>query len=316
MTNNDLAIALGVAKKYSNQKYKSYADLENCYVFFVEGQDLINPIAVDKASKKAFAFNPLIEKHTFTSSEIKTLPGNNTIEHSGLSKRKNVKYIARVNAKKGKKKYIYFYTKEAYAAYLKNKNQKYAEKNKDILSTELTGMKGKSRFKKRSLLMNKLTTKEERKDMAKKSIKKVNTDGKKAKKMQGDNKLNKKQSVKNIDNEKLAKGNKKVSSHLKDKLLRGIDKLTKKKKELTNDQDARRVNPKYNPANAKTAENCGYCALAYHFRRKGYDVEAIETDIGTTTSEQLEWYKPKPDAYSAGTDSPIYMASLVWRWRS
>lgn len=67
--------------------------------------------------------------------------------------------------------------------------------------------------------------------------------------------------------------------------------LLKKNKDLTEKEDAKRVNPGYGFWTANNHNNCGLCSVAYDLRRRGFEVSANKSPIGFTNKEILDFYK-------------------------
>lgn len=72
-----------------------------------------------------------------------------------------------------------------------------------------------------------------------------------------------------------------------------MDELPKKIDDYTDEEDQAVVNPDYNPDSYAYSMNCAYCTAAYELRQRGYDVEAAPVNQFTAnTLEEIEsWYK-------------------------
>ena len=55
-------------------------------------------------------------------------------------------------------------------------------------------------------------------------------------------------------------------------------------------EDARMVNPDFDPNNRRTSNNCGLCSMAFDLRRRGYNVFAGLSDTGTTRKDIEDLY--------------------------
>ena len=62
----------------------------------------------------------------------------------------------------------------------------------------------------------------------------------------------------------------------------GLDKLKiiDRKNVGSTKEETSKINPDYDPTNPATSENCGFCAVAWVLRKKGYDVEAKQDLAG------------------------------------
>lgn len=63
-----------------------------------------------------------------------------------------------------------------------------------------------------------------------------------------------------------------------------------KNKEMTQEQDAARVNPLVHNFDSNTKNNCMLCTAAYDLRRRGYEVRAKKASYGYLTEEVKAWY--------------------------
>lgn len=78
--------------------------------------------------------------------------------------------------------------------------------------------------------------------------------------------------------------------------------LKKKENPGTPEEDMAAVNPNYRRGREYQA-NCMYCAAAFDLRRRGYDVQARERNVGGMDLEISEWYKDaKPTAYNTAAE--------------
>lgn len=81
------------------------------------------------------------------------------------------------------------------------------------------------------------------------------------------------------------------------------DKLPKLTRKYSNTEHQKEINPNFDPYFywGPYNENCGYCTLAYDFRKRGYDVEAIPNEEGTNPSIYETWYDDPID-FKPSTD--------------
>lgn len=99
-----------------------------------------------------------------------------------------------------------------------------------------------------------------------------------------------------------------IKKHKYDKELVGeaIDKKTGfhiKSKEMSKNDDLKRVNPLVYNFDKNTKNNCMLCTMAYDLRRRGYDVSANKASKGYFTEDIKRWY-PKVKINSVtGVDS-------------
>lgn len=72
-----------------------------------------------------------------------------------------------------------------------------------------------------------------------------------------------------------------------------MDELPKKIDDYTDEEDQAVINPDYDPDSYAYSMNCAYCTAAYELRQRGYDVEAAPANQFTAnTLEEIEsWYK-------------------------
>lgn len=85
-----------------------------------------------------------------------------------------------------------------------------------------------------------------------------------------------------------------------------IDKNTglyTKKKKMSNDEDASKVNPGFNRYNSNYKSNCGLCTVAYDMRRRGYDVTAKPRYSGTGIGDLKTWYPNAKTHYIDARDA-------------
>lgn len=67
--------------------------------------------------------------------------------------------------------------------------------------------------------------------------------------------------------------------------------LRKKQKNLTSEEDSKRVNPMYGDALKGSKNNCMACSMAYDMRRRGYEVRAKKINFGLLNSDMQKYYK-------------------------
>lgn len=72
-----------------------------------------------------------------------------------------------------------------------------------------------------------------------------------------------------------------------------FDAMKKIDKKRSNDEDQEAINPDYDPKNLDYSYNCSFCTAAYDLRKRGYDVEAmpISTLESPVIDDILSWYK-------------------------
>ncbi len=63
-----------------------------------------------------------------------------------------------------------------------------------------------------------------------------------------------------------------------------------KDKNMTADEDMKYVNPNYNNFDWGSKRNCVGSTTAFELRRRGYDVQAIDSDHGSTISDIKQWF--------------------------
>lgn len=229
--------------------------------------------------------------------------------------RDNHKYIARVHMKtvRGRKIYRYFYDKEEYQAYLKsrtpNKNDAAKQPSDEQLSEKTTTQKDKKKNEKKSFLGKLGDAIKDVVDSGKKFVEKA---CKTADKVSASMSSAGKKFIDKISNvlDKTASTVREVTDTATETGKKFVDKYVLRKpqlkeKKFTKDEDMKVVNPKYDPTDYGTSQNCAYCTAAYDLRRRGYDVEAIEksmlTDAGitlpgkehlvTTAESIISWYE-------------------------
>lgn len=83
------------------------------------------------------------------------------------------------------------------------------------------------------------------------------------------------------------------NSYKKEREKAPIDKKTglhKKTREMTDDEDLKRINPAVENFNGNTKSNCALCTVAYDIRKRGYDVQAGRASTGYSLNELCKWY--------------------------
>lgn len=66
--------------------------------------------------------------------------------------------------------------------------------------------------------------------------------------------------------------------------------LLLKSREMTQKEDAARVNPQFHNFDKNTKNNCMLCTSAYDLRRRGYEVEAKKASVGYFDNDIKAWY--------------------------
>ena len=104
-----------------------------------------------------------------------------------------------------------------------------------------------------------------------------------------------------------------------------IDKATGfhvKTKNLSEEEDLKRVNPDFNDFNSNSKSNCVLCTMTYEMRRRGYDVTANKAGVGYFDDEIKSMFKNYKvehigdqksfnEAKKAGKASGSYVRNLV-----
>lgn len=79
--------------------------------------------------------------------------------------------------------------------------------------------------------------------------------------------------------------------------------LYKKRKEMTEDEDMKVVNPEFKDFNTNTKNNCMLCTTTYDIRRRGFDVTAQKDSEGFNFNDMKRWY-PKAKLTTISSESP------------
>lgn len=211
--------------------------------------------------------------------------------YHAFDQRKDHKYIARVKSKNSKYNWRYFYTKDAYNAYLKGE-----KKSDDVV--ELAG-------------------KEEDNNLVETSAKAKVMDAIASAGssfisgfFNGEMSL----STSNAEKEAVDEYNK---SHPE---VKSFSELARKPSVTTGEEDRSQINTDYNKTlynltrQYAWSNNCAHCTAAYELRRRGYDVEAAPAYYTTanTIDEIKSWYKdPQPKTAMFDNSSAKASAMLV-----
>lgn len=100
----------------------------------------------------------------------------------------------------------------------------------------------------------------------------------------------------------------------KEKASEPIDEKTGfhlKNKELSEEEDIKRVNPEYSNSSSNTKNNCALCTVSYELRRRGYDVSAKKASSGYTTDDLARWFN-KPKTESSGSFDDFHKDYVKW----
>lgn len=207
------------------------------------------------------------------------------LKHWG--EKKNHKYVARIPLKRKtkKRKYRYFYTKEEWQAYLKDRRSKEATFTKPL-------QKEKDVKKKDKAVRTDIKSKKFINDFMKKF-------GDKNVKTLGNTSELASQFIMTLFDKGIGKATV-TTTYLKklkdeayskvDKAVKSFSELKKKNKEYTKDEDMAEVNPNYDPYDPYYSMNCPWCTAAYDLRQRGYDVEAGPNNAGEFSEDILDWY--------------------------
>lgn len=111
------------------------------------------------------------------------------------------------------------------------------------------------------------------------------------------------------------RGNSKLKQYNKELVGSEIDSKTGfhiKKRTMSVEEDASRVNPLVHNFDKNTKNNCMLCTCAYDLRRRGYDVRANKASIGYTTRDISAWYpKAKINKLNCLDDRGRYKTKYV-----
>lgn len=105
-----------------------------------------------------------------------------------------------------------------------------------------------------------------------------------------------------VANGKVKKVEKELSENKK------IDKKTGlklKPREMTREEDVKRVNPGFLNLQDNTKNNCALCTTAYDLRRRGYDVTAQKAGFGYRFGDIKRWY-PKAEIKALTTSKSTF----------
>lgn len=246
----------------------------------------------------------------------------------------NYKYITKIplgKSKNGRPLYRYFYTRQAYQAYLNSiKNQKQEIANKKLNTTDGKLLKPKlnvpidkpltpkqesvnkklditsinsfiSKLASNNSVSNKISnmlnnTVESLKssvDKGKKAIESLFDD-------KGDKSVNEMWTEINNESNQTKSSKPKMQNEEKkwfelkpgkEETIKDEYDLPLKSQKTTKDEDMAATNPNYNTGDYGYTHNCASCTLAYDLRRRGYDVQAASDIDSESISSITEWYK-------------------------
>jgi hypothetical protein len=238
---------------------------------------------------------------------------NNELQHWG--EKEDHKYVARIEINDPKQKYRYFYSNEAYQAYLNGLQKVAAQPPPKVPVNNVSSQNGFNKFisqvTKTAVDAKKAVDSkiEAVKSVMGEKVDNVNSfifKGKETVFNTIDNPVSY-PDVKKEVNLSNAKDPIAIAKSLVSNVIKGFtgeemkpydkidsfEDLPEKKDDYTVEEDQAVINPDYNPEVYAYSNNCAYCTAAYELRQRGYDVEAAPVTPSTynTKEEILSWYE-------------------------